>query len=53
MNAEFQQTNAKLGDIYFIGDEQLQGACSSPRFDEQGLRGNALCTGLRAGQSLW
>ena len=37
INAEFQQSNAKLGDIYFIGEEQLQGACSSPRFDEQGL----------------
>ena len=47
MNAEFQQTNAKLGDIYFIGDEQLQGACSSPRFDEQGLAGTlyALASG--------
>jgi non-specific serine/threonine protein kinase len=47
MNAEFQQTNAKLGDIYFIGQEQLQGACSSPRFDEQGLAGTlyALASG--------
>ncbi len=47
MNAEFQQSNAKLGDIYFIGDEQLQGACSSPRFDEQGLAGTlyALASG--------
>lgn len=31
------QTNAKLGDVYFIGEEQLNGAPSSPRFDEQGL----------------
>jgi non-specific serine/threonine protein kinase len=47
MNVEFQKTNAKLGDIYFIGDEQLQGACSSPRFDEQGLAGTlyALASG--------
>ena len=47
MNIEFQKTNAKLGDIYFIGDEQLQGACSSPRFDEQGLAGTlyALASG--------
>jgi len=49
MNAEFQQTNAKLGDIYFIGDEQLQGACSSPRFDEQGLAGTLYA--LASGQS--
>ena len=47
MNIEFQQTNAKLGDIYFIGEEQLSGACSSPRFDEQGLAGTlyALASG--------
>ena len=45
--SEFQKTNAKLGDIYFIGEEQLQGACSSPRFDEQGLAGTlyALASG--------
>jgi len=30
-------TNAKLGDVYFIGEEQLNGALSSPRFDEQGV----------------
>ncbi len=47
MNMEFHKTNAKLGDIYFIGEEQLQGACSSPRFDEQGLAGTlyALASG--------
>ena len=47
MSAEFQQTNAKLGDIHFIGQEQLLGACSSPRFDEQGLAGTiyALASG--------
>ena len=46
-NMEFQKSNAKLGDIYFIGEEQLQGACSSPRFDEQGLAGTlyALASG--------
>ena len=47
MNMEFQKSNARLGDIYFIGEEQLQGACSSPRFDEQGLAGTlyALASG--------
>ena len=47
MHAEFKQSNTKLGDIYFIGQEQLQGACSSPRFDEQGLAGTlyALASG--------
>ncbi|GLR62827.1 protein kinase domain-containing protein [Marinospirillum insulare] len=33
------QTNARLGDVFFIGDEQLNGGLSSPRFDEQGLAG--------------
>lgn len=36
MSSDLQSTNAKLGDIYFIGDEQLNGGLSSPRFDEQG-----------------
>lgn len=36
MSADMQNTNAKLGDVYFIGDDQLEGALSSPRFDEQG-----------------
>ena len=47
INMDFQKSNAKLGDIYFIGEEQLQGACSSPRFDEQGLAGTlyALASG--------
>lgn len=31
------QTNARMGDVYFIGDEQLSGELSSPRFDEQGV----------------
>lgn len=36
MSSDVQHTNAKLGDVYFIGDEQLEGGLSSPRFDEQG-----------------
>ena len=36
MSTDMQNTNARLGDIYFIGEEQLGGALSSPRFDEQG-----------------
>ncbi|MBF8221533.1 protein kinase domain-containing protein [Halomonas sp. 328] len=36
MSDNLQQTNARLGDVYFIGEEQLNGALSSPRFDEQG-----------------
>lgn len=36
MSTDLHSTNAKLGDIYFIGDEQLNGGLSSPRFDEQG-----------------
>ncbi|MBW5798961.1 protein kinase domain-containing protein [Halomonas elongata] len=39
MSDNLQQTNARLGDVYFIGDEQLNGALSSPRFDEQGAAG--------------
>jgi len=49
LGAELQQTNAKLGDIYFIGEDQLQGALSSPRFDEQGLAGTLYA--LASGQS--
>ncbi len=37
MSSDLQSTNAKLGDIYFIGDDQLNGGLSSPRFDEQGV----------------
>nr|WP_136252296.1 protein kinase [Ningiella ruwaisensis] len=37
MSGDLQQTNARLGDVYFIGDDQLNGELSSPRFDEQGL----------------
>lgn len=39
MSDNLQQTNARLGDVYFIGDEQLNGGLSSPRFDEQGAAG--------------
>ncbi|MDX1677511.1 protein kinase domain-containing protein [Arsukibacterium sp.] len=37
MSADLQQSNAKMGDVYFIGPEQRCGALSSPRFDEQGV----------------
>ncbi|MAM58950.1 MAG: serine/threonine protein kinase [Salinicola sp.] len=36
MSADLQHTNARMGDVYYIGGEQLEGALSSPRFDEQG-----------------
>ncbi len=49
MSGDMQQTNARLGDIYFIGDEQLNGALSSPRFDEQGLASTVYA--LASGQS--
>ncbi|WNL40440.1 protein kinase [Halomonas sp. PAMB 3232] len=39
MSNHLQHTNARLGDVYFIGEEQLSGALSSPRFDEQGVAG--------------
>jgi non-specific serine/threonine protein kinase len=39
MSDNLQQTNARLGDVYFIGEEQLNGGLSSPRFDEQGAAG--------------
>lgn len=47
LSSDLHQTNAKLGDIYFIGEEQLEGQLSSPRFDEQGLAGTlyALASG--------
>jgi len=32
-----QHTNARMGDVYFIGEEQLNGSLSSTRFDEQGV----------------
>ena len=49
MSADMQQTNARLGDVYFIGEEQLNGALSSPRFDEQGLASTVYA--LASGQS--
>lgn len=49
MSGDIQQTNARLGDIYFIGDAQLNGERSSPRFDEQGLAGTLYA--LASGQS--
>ncbi|WP_114418289.1 protein kinase domain-containing protein [Marinospirillum perlucidum] len=35
--SQVSESNARLGDIFFIGDEQLNGHLSSPRFDEQGM----------------
>jgi non-specific serine/threonine protein kinase len=49
MSDNLQQTNARLGDVYFIGDEQLYGGLSSPRFDEQGAA--ATLYALASGQS--
>ncbi|GGP47707.1 serine/threonine protein kinase [Shewanella algicola] len=36
LSSDQQHTNARMGDVYFIGEEQLSGALSTPRFDEQG-----------------
>ncbi|MFC4699264.1 serine/threonine protein kinase [Glaciecola siphonariae] len=49
MSGDLQQTNARLGDVYFIGDDQLDGKLSSPRFDEQGLASTLYA--LASGQS--
>lgn len=49
MSSDLHASNAKLGDIYFIGDEQLNGGLSSPRFDEQGAA--ATLYALAAGQA--
>ncbi|MFT5162603.1 MAG: non-specific serine/threonine protein kinase [Alteromonadaceae bacterium] len=49
MSGDLHNTNARMGDIYFIGQEQLDGALSSPRFDEQGLA--ATVYALASGQS--
>ncbi|AWL11877.1 Non-specific serine/threonine protein kinase [Saliniradius amylolyticus] len=49
MSADLQQTNARLGDVYYIGEEQLNGALSSPRFDEQGVASTLYA--LASGQS--
>lgn len=47
LSGDLQQSNARMGDVYFIGPEQLAGALSSPRFDEQGVAGTlyALASG--------
>ena len=49
MSSDLQHSNARLGDVYFIGPEQLNGGLSSPRFDEQGLA--ATLYALASGQS--
>ncbi len=49
LGAEPNQTNARLGDIYFIGEEQLAGKLSNSRFDEQGLASTLYA--LASGQS--
>ena len=49
MSSDLQHSNARLGDVYFIGPEQLNGSLSSPRFDEQGLA--ATLYALASGQS--
>ncbi len=49
MSADLQHSNARLGDVYFIGAEQRAGALSSPRFDEQGVAGTLYA--LASGQS--
>ncbi|WP_448564201.1 serine/threonine protein kinase [Thalassotalea ganghwensis] len=49
MSSDLQNTNARLGDVYFIGPEQISGGMSSPRFDEQGLA--ATIYALASGQS--
>ncbi len=49
MSTNLQASNARLGDVYFIGPEQLNGDLSSSRFDEQGLA--ATLYALASGQS--
>lgn len=49
MSSDLQHTNARLGDVYFIGPEQMSGGLSSPRFDEQGLAASLYA--LASGQS--
>ncbi|MCG9695603.1 protein kinase [Shewanella sp. Isolate11] len=49
LSSDQQHTNARMGDVYFIGEEQLNGALSSPRFDEQGVA--ATLYALASGQS--
>lgn len=49
MSSDMQQTNARLGDVYFIGEDQLNGGLSTVRFDEQGLASTLYA--LASGQS--
>lgn len=49
MSQSMHSTNARLGDVYFIGEAQLNGELSSPRFDEQGLASTLYA--LASGQS--
>jgi non-specific serine/threonine protein kinase len=49
MSSDLQSSNARLGDVYFIGPEQINGGLSSPRFDEQGLA--ATLYAIASGQS--
>lgn len=49
LSTDQQQTNARMGDVYFIGEEQLSGALSNPRFDEQGVA--ATLYALASGQA--
>lgn len=49
MSSDLQHSNARLGDVYFIGPEQINGGLSSPRFDEQGLA--ATIYAIASGQS--
>ncbi len=49
MSADLHTSNARMGDVYFIGSEQRFGALSSPRFDEQGVAGTLYA--LASGQS--
>lgn len=49
MSSDMQQTNARLGDVYFIGEDQLSGGLSTVRFDEQGLASTLYA--LASGQS--
>ena len=37
LSNDLQSSNSRLGDVYFIGPEQMAGDVSSPRFDEQGV----------------
>ncbi|TMN60087.1 serine/threonine protein kinase, partial [Pseudoalteromonas sp. S1727] len=49
ISGDISPTNARMGDVYFIGDEQMAGAKPSPRFDEQ--RVAATLSALASAQS--